>query len=605
MAIIDVLFHKGLNGEARSCLTKPGYLRQSENIQFKTDGIQTLRPMFSNINTTALGPIVSTRSLSPAVFAIDEDNLYGRIDSNDGDFTLLTPITHSNVNQWSWAKYKDFIFAANGETFFMVDRALNTYDPQIPNPLTKPSGAPSGGGTITGTYGLYVSYLLTFPNRTTYETGLSPVSDDVTVSSDLQIDWTNIPLCPYVALYGEEPVIWRNLYRGPGSTGASLANIFYVGTIEDNSTTIYTDTMTEAEINASGICYVELYLPPPMPKFICFHYGIIFMIPQNHPNRLWYSEPVNSLDSLENESLLPLAVTVDNWDDFRSAGFDEFNPMGIIAFGVNLYIPLINAWIRKQGNDPETWGYKKTYTKSGLGASSTLSISNNPLGMIGLSNPEFGEPTLGVFTGQDCQPMSAPKLDFIFGSDLDQDNIIYCQGLFTGPYYHFIYPSIDNTDKHLVIDNRRSPDIRAGYWTGLNSTCIAADQQNNEIFIGGADGFVRVNSGLELIDVIVETNDLVGGEVNTINVIKTFKSLQYALKGTLTLQVYIDDVLRQWPDGSTSMTLTGIDETIQEIMSLPQDWQGYRFRLKLTGTALTELEIYSPWSVDLNIVGGK
>ena len=65
------------------------------------------------------------------------------------------------------------------------------------------------------------------------------------------------------------------------------------------------------------------------------------------------------------------------------------------------------------------------------------------------------------------------------------------------------------------------------------------------------------------------------------------------------MEFYVDDVLMLWPDGTSTYTLTGTDETLQIITSLPQDWQGYKIRLKLIGTSLDELEIYSPWSISL------
>jgi hypothetical protein len=100
------------------------------------------------------------------------------------------------------------------------------------------------------------------------------------------------------------------------------------------------------------------------------------------------------------------------------------------------------------------------------------------------------------------------------------------------------------------------------------------------------------------MDVVIETNDL-GGSKEEVNTIKTFRDFKYALKGTVEAEFYVDDVLMLWPDGTSTVTLTGTDETLQIIQSLPQDWQGYRIRVLLTGTDLSELEIYSPWAIDL------
>jgi hypothetical protein len=605
MGSVPILFHLGLNGEARSCLIKPGYLRQVQNISFAKEGTQRLRPSFGKMNTNQLAAFNSVKAFKSSLFATTLANLYGNLGSGN-----LIDLTSVLAGAWSWSIYKDFCFGANGQSFIMADSNLNVFNPIIPNPVSPVSGVASGTGTINGTYGLYVSFLITFPNGQVYETGLSPVSGDVTASDASQIEWEGIPICSYASLQGAAPTITRNLYRGPGSQNATIANIYFVGNIPDNTTTTFTDINTDTDLAANFVCFVDLYVPPPIPKLLAFHYGRMYIIAPTHSWRLWYTEPASASEvtnteitdaAFQNENLIPIATTIDNWDDMRTSGFDEVDPQALVSWGINLYIALKNTWIRKQGEDPATWGYKKTYARMGIGAPSSVAISSKPLGIIGVTNPEFGQPGIAVFTGQESQLISSPKLDFIFEHDLDISKIANCQGVMSGDYYLLIYPSLDGTMKFLALDMRRYPDVRTAYWTNLNAQSIDSSSQGTNIFIGGSDGYVRTPIAGESMAVLLETNDLSGNpEKNETNKIKTFKNFKYALKGTVQVQFYIDDILAQWPDGTTEMTLTGTGETLQWIQSLPQDWQGYRIRLMLTGTNLTEVEIYSPWSIDLD-----
>lgn len=593
MALEPILFHKGLNGEARSCLTPPGHLRRAQNISFEVDGTQALRPRFESVNVTALDAIHSTKNFKSALFTGSAGLLSGN--HGLGDFTSLFYSSASLTKPWFWSTYKDFLMGVDQTDFILCDTDLNVYNARIDNPTTSPSGSAGAAGNPNGHYFLYVSYLITFPNGHMYETGLSPVSADVSVINQI-VSWTNIPICPYIVLHGVVPSIHRRLYRGPG-TGGTIADIYYVATITDNSTTTYSDDLSDVALQASDVCYVDLYAPPPISKYVAAHYGRLYMIPYVNSHRLWYTEAAASLEQLENEALMPLAVQDTNWDDLRTAGFDELDPQGLVPWGVNLYIPLKDTWIRKQGNTPSTWSFKKTYASSGIGAPNTIAISSNPIGIVGLTNPVMGRPNLAIFTGQESQVFSSPKLDYILHRDIDLTLISQCYGRMSGPYYILIYPSIDGTNKVLGIDFRRFPDIRVAYWTNLYGQSMDADSHGIHTYFGGSDGIVRVDSDHEEVDVLIESEDFIGGVKEGANILKTYNQLKYSLKGSVTMEVYVDDVLMQWSDGSTSIVLTGTGEEIQLTPNFPQDCEGYRFRLVLTGSDLTELEIYSPWSL--------
>ena len=598
MATEPVFFHRGISFDRRSALQEPGYLKTCENISFETEGVQTLRPHFSALNTTPLSAVHSLKAFQGLVIAGNSTKLSAN--SGVGDFTTLYSAFANSI--WNFKEYKDFLSGVNGTDFILVDSFKNVYPARIPNPTASPTLTASGtAGTPNGNYMGYVSFLIAFPNGHTYETGLSPVSANVNPVSK-KIDWTAIPVSTYAAYYGTAPTITRRLYRGPG-TGGTLTAIYWVADIADNTTTTYADNISDADLQVSTISYVDIYGPPPVTRYIEWHYGRAFMIEEDYPHRLWWSEAVADLTATVNESRFPIATIDTSWDDLRVAGFQQCVPQGLVAWGINLYIPLQQTWIRKQGNDPTTWSYKKTYSRYGIGAPYTVDLSNKPGGIIGVTNPEFGEPGIALFDGQSSSIFSSPKLDYIFNHDMNLDQIAKCRGKVSGNYYHLLYPSGSNTepDKYLSIDLRRYPDIRVAYWTDLNGQSLTDPRSTKNFYIGGSDGYVRSKDSTGTTSCLIETHDLVGGEGKLVTEYKTWNQLKYALNGTLKLEVYIDDALQKWPDGSTSKTLTGTTEALQVIQSLPQNWQGYRLKLKITGTDLQSLELYSPWVLSLEL----
>jgi hypothetical protein len=201
-------------------------------------------------------------------------------------------------------------------------------------------------------------------------------------------------------------------------------------------------------------------------------------------------------------------------------------------------------------------------------------------------------------------------LDYILKTDFDHTYIANCRGFCAGRYYHLLYPSHSasggNPDKWLAIDLRRFPDIRVAYWEGLNAICgFSYDQggENGTTYFGTSTGYVYRSdfNSIEKIDVEVETEDRIGGGAEAANTTKILKELKYNLLGTATLEIIIDNVTKEWPNGTTSQTITGTGDEVQVMRSLPNDFQGYKYRLKITATDQTDFKIYSPWQVDFDL----
>ena len=605
----NVFFHKGLSFDSRSAIQQAGYLKTARNINFDIDGNQAMRTKVSKMNTNVLAASVhSVKRFRNIVVAGYGTYLGFRSATADGDFTQIGA-SFANARWW-WREYKDFLHGVNGTDQVLIDSSGNSYPGSAANPTTAPSGTSGAAGNPSGHYYLYVSYLITFPNGHTYETGLSAASSDVNVSSQ-KIEWSSIPVCPYTKYQGSTPIIHRKLYRGPGS-GGTIGDIYYLATITDNSTTVYSDNVSDATLANQDASYVDEYGPMGATHYIEYHYGRLFAINNTYPNRLYWADAAGGTSETSNEIIFPIATPSTNWDDIRVAGFDEqVDPMGLQAYGSNLYIPLKHTWIQKYGNDPDTWSYKKTWATNGVGAPYTIDVCSNPSGIIALTYPSGGHCGLAIFNGQTSEMFTSPRLDYVFDTHLDQTKIAYCRGRMVGSCYHLLYPSTSATgndpDTHLVIDLRRWPDFRVSNWTDISAACLDSYKGSNKFYFGCTDKYVRWNktSTAESITIDVETHESIGGSADLANINKTLRQLKYNLDlgddETVRLYIYVDGSAITWPDGNTYASITGTGDLTQVLQSLPNNIQGYYFRLRIyASTAITAFNLYSPWVVEFD-----
>jgi hypothetical protein len=410
---------------------------------------------------------------------------------------------------------------------------------------------------------------------------------------------------------GNAPAIKRKLYRGPGTTG-TLGDIYYLDTVDDNTTTTYTDNSSDATIGANDASIVDDYCPAPDSHYIEYLYGRAFWIDDDHPWRLYYAEAAGGSTAEENEAIIPMATEDENWDDLRVAGFEDCDPQGLVSWGTNLYIPLRHTWIKKQGNDPDTWSYKKTWSRYGVAAPHATAICPAPAGVIFLTTPEGGECGLALFNGASAEMFTSPKLDYIFNTDLNKTYIHMCRGVCSGHYYHLLYPSGSNTDcdKWLAIDMRRFPDIRVAYWQGLSARCLYSYTQGTGLYVGTSDGYVKYldSASTETMGCYIETHELIGGDPALANEEKVLRALHYNINTNsvnVSLAIYIDGTQATWPDGTTTKTITGSGDAVQVMRDFPPNFRGYNFRVYVYKTSgLGTFTVYSPWSLSFEAKEG-
>jgi hypothetical protein len=173
---------------------------------------------------------------------------------------LATPVPLSpNLQTW-FASANMWLFLSNGVDIpLKIDTSLLVTYWGIVKPPTAP--LLSLDGAAPGMLGVYY-YCVTFANAL-QESSQGAVSLPITVVNT-GVNSTAIPISP------DPQVTKRNIYRLGGSIGEWLL----VATLNDNTTTTYTDTMADTAI--TGKTLVVFRDPPPPFKYIVQYYNRIW-----------------------------------------------------------------------------------------------------------------------------------------------------------------------------------------------------------------------------------------------------------------------------------------------------------------------------------------
>jgi hypothetical protein len=307
---------------------------------------------------------------------------------------------------------------------------------------------------------------------------------------------------------------------------------------------------------------------------------------------------------------MPIAFLQDNWDDLRVSGFEKTDVMGLQTWGTNFYIAFKQTWLKRQGNNPDTWSYKKSWAKHGVAASDTISVWSR--GILYLSTNVAQECGIANFNGQSSELVTSPRFDYIFNEDLDPDTADDAVGMVIGNYYHLLYQDNAAAWKWLALDLKRFPDIRVAHWetvcgTGTARSLDAYSQgydstKNLSFLVGGSNGIVyRDSYTAAAIPFEVWTKDCIG-DPKIANDEKTLKEIRFNLDTggqDVTLELYIDGTKATWADGSTtSRTISGTGDSVQVLRDMPPNFKGRMFSLRVYDTVgHTTMKIYSPWTL--------
>ena len=489
---------------------------------------------------------------------------YNRVWYRDIDGTSFTLLTYSQAVgiglRPRFEDYEQFTFLVDG----LMARAFteeHKYTWAIANPDSAPTvAAHADAGNPNGTYQCYVTFYATFPNGKVMETGPSPVGE-VTVTNK-KIAWSVIDTAFFGA--GDEPVVYRKLYRTVSGTA------YLVTTIEDNTTTTYTDNVTDATLQASVVLSTDDYsYPPSTATDIAIYLQRVFLILSN---KVYWSEPYMPWSFKTTSS--------------GAVSQDDEDLVSVMNWGDQLYMASVREWYRLQGSDPTTWSIKRTFTD--VGVINRCCTHKSKYGIIGLWSDG-----IYLFDGSISKNITEKILGREFFTDIEDLSVAHAE--FDGTKYYFYYASSGtDIDSCMVLDFTYYPDVRI-YHQDFFVQGHYYDKNTN-INYYGKDNYEYSDGGTEVIPTSLITGD---------------KGFQGLLKRKCLDYLYYDldtnskDVTVDiYADGSVVQTLTlNTDERTRKRSVKLKPSEGYRFAIGIDCSDSEDLLIYSPWALEATPVG--
>ncbi len=465
----------------------------------------------------------------------------------------------ANNTRPRFADYEDFTFIVDGESRRAhVDD--EDYEWGIENPIVPPTlNSTAGSYNPDGSYTCYYTYYVGFTNDKWVETGPSP-SASITVDTD-QIEWSGIPPCRFKGDYLTKQ---RRLYRTVSGTA------YLVTTIVDNTTTTFSDNVTDATLQTSTAMGTSGYnVPPTCPIDIIIYLQRAFLIKDT---KLYWSEayaPFNFkttsnvvVTKKENENL----VAGLNWGD-------------------QVYVVSAEEWYRLQGADPTTWTIKRTFTDTGIINRHTLKKSK--FGPIGLWYDG-----IYLFDGSISKNITEKIMGKKFFTDLSDLTVCYAE--FDGIRYYFYYASTGSIpDKCLILDFSYYPQITCyhGFFAHAHEYHFGSGTHYYAL-----DGYEYTGGGTETIATTLITGDRGFQKITQRKCLDYF----YYDINTASKDVTIDILV----DGTSLQTLTLNTSTRERKRSEKLKYnEGYRFALQISCADSQNLKIYAPWVLEATPVG--
>lgn len=562
-------FGKGVITQRSPLLLEDGELVSSSGFSYETDGVLETRKPKRKVNSTAVTSIHTIRRYMNHIILGDTNNVRHKWDL-DGFCNLYIPPTGENfdllgtlisTDRWKVAEHREFSLITNEHDKKAIANGL-LYDWGVDNPTEAPIGTAGAAGNPNDTYSLYYTFVVKFPNGRVYETGPSPAGS-VTVSSE-QILWSNIKTCPYS---GSGLVIHRKLYR----YSTTLAEKYLVATISDNTTTTYTDNVTDATLLLGTILSTTTYQPPPDNIVDAVDYlNRVFVIAKNY---LYWSEVG-----------IPFAFPAANSILISREGEDL---VALVSWGDQLYIAEEKAWHRLQGSDATTWAIRGTFAGEGVINKHTLKATK--YGIVGLWYDG-----IYIFDGTVSKNITKDILKDSFFSDMGTKSACFAE--FDGRRYYFVYPTSGTTlDKCLIIDFIDYPALKL-YHRDFVPTAYQYHKPTGIEYMGKSDGYQYEDGTSETISVSLKTGDRV---MKDITHQKETDYLYYDIDTNGK-----DVVLTFYADGTAQTPAIILNESTRKRArkQLPK-WQGYRFALGLSCADAQNLKIYDPWEVGFTPYG--
>ena len=567
--IMPIGFEGGISNKS-SILLDENEMQTCSGLVYDKMGILKCRPTRTAVNATAVGSIHTLSRYINWLLEGDGSSIRYKWDLNgycdlytpaDENFTLMGSLESSS--RLSVADYVNWMFFVNGRDIKAMTKG-NLYEWGVLAPSYAPTAASSGSGTIDGAYTIYYTYYVKFPNGEVVESGPSP-SGSFTASTDDTVAWGSIQACPYT---GTGIIAWRRLYR----TVSGVA--YHIATIKDNTTTTYSETYTDAQVQAFSSMDCLYYDVPPA--------GLTQI--EYYLQRVW-GIAGNTL--YPSEAYLPF-----NFNPLRTlAVCDEDEELKTLKkWGDQLYMAPERTWFRLQGNDPDTWGIKNTFADAGVINGHTVKVTK--YGILGLWYDG-----LYVFDGSVSRNITADKIGKSLFLDTISD-VNACYAEWDGRCYNFYYPTSGTTiSQCLTIDFAAYPNLRF-YNDDFIATAHHYHVPTGIRYLGKSNGYQYEEAGSA--ETIATSNRSASKHGGNIFLRKDLQALWYDINTNskdVIVSFYVDGTLQTHTE-----TINCASRTRKRITSIPH-WEGYWFDIALSCADSSSLEIYSPWALIANTAG--
>ena len=374
------------------------------NVEFSDRGGVQTRSGCSQVNTTAVGSFAGD-GLFTARFNDGTESLIGWWNGTAYKMATTTFVTIGSAQSvWTAgsrvdaAMYQNLMFFGNGyaQPYKYNGTEFTRHGVAAPNSTAaQTSGTAGANGPATGD----VNYKITYRNSYVVEGDVSSATVTLTLASTATVSLSCIPVAP--TSFG---VAARRIYRKDSTTAGSYK---LVGTLGDNTTTTYLDSVAAASLGAAAPSDNGL---PPTWKFVVSHQERLWCVDPANPQYLYYSELGN-----------PFVFKVTNYILIGDGDGEAITSLGVQA---NMIVVGKDAsvWlIFMPDTDPTNWVRLKSNSKYGVASHYAQADFNGLKLFLGKRYGQL-QGFLGL-KGAETQPDATTLLATAVLSDTQSDRI--------------------------------------------------------------------------------------------------------------------------------------------------------------------------------------
>jgi len=392
------LYDGGKNSKFEKSIIEDNESPDCLNVVFDAGSVGT-RDGFKKVNTASVGSYVC-------------DGLYTRRGTNsaetmvafygghgftlDGTSLVTIPSAQSIYTigvMFGAAQMENHIFLGNGGITPYKYNGTNFTRHGVPQPTNTTSFNTGGAGNPNGAYQYKIGYM----NSQSVFGNPSSASTTFVVAST-KVELNSLPVAPQ-----SHGVASRRIYR----TVTSGSTFFTLATINDNTTTTYSDDVADASLGAAAPSDKG---EPPKYSTIIYHQNRLFMNDADNPSFVWYTDL--------NE---PYTVASTNFQIVGDTATDLVKGFAVQDNSLVVFCER-NVWIiYMPSTDPSEWRVikaKSSYTSnSPYGNFSYM----NKVGFPAVQNDKFVG--IAAISGDSVEPSAALLTNATMGSDLKSDKI--------------------------------------------------------------------------------------------------------------------------------------------------------------------------------------